>query len=107
MRPASVLAAALLSVALAGDVAANGRVVQREVVGRVVAIDARQGTLVVERELRGQRYRVTLRTRKDTPAFQCSAERASVDTVRTGDAVSVYYEPMGRGALANLVIVER
>lgn len=106
MRLLRVLAITMVCVAIAGDVAANGRAVQREVIGRIVAIDARDGTLVVEREFRGQRYRLTLRTKGDTPAFECSAERVSLDRIRSGDAVSVYYEPMGRGALANLVIVE-
>ncbi|MBI1734202.1 MAG: hypothetical protein HYR51_03415 [Candidatus Rokubacteria bacterium] len=106
MRRAGALAAIAVSVALAGDAAANGNAVQRETVGRVVSFDARHGTLVVERELRGQTYRLTLRTKPETPAFRCAADRASLDGVKRGDPVSVYYEPMGRGALANLVIVE-
>ena len=43
-----LLMAAALSVTVAGDVAANGREVQREIVARVVSVDARAGTLVVE-----------------------------------------------------------
>lgn len=112
MTARGVLIASALAVALAGDVArpgdvaANGREVQREVSGRVVAVDPQQGTLVVEREVRGTRYRLTLRSRPDTRVFGCAAERASLDVLRHGDPVSVYYEPMGRGALGNLVVVE-
>ena len=102
----SALIALVLAVALAGDVAANGRDVQREAIGHVVAVDPQQGTLVVERDFRGTRYRLTLRTRPDTPVFRCTAERPSLDVLRKGEAVSVYYEPMGRGALGNLVVVE-
>jgi len=100
------LIALVLVVALAGDITANGRDVQREAIGHVVSVDPQQGTLVVEREVRGTRYRLTLRTRPDTPVFRCTAERPSLEVLRKGEAVSVYYEPMGRGALGNLVVVE-
>jgi hypothetical protein len=105
MRCWPALAAALACVAVAGDAGANGRAVQRDVVGRVVAVDATRGTLVVEREFRGRRYRLTLRARPDTPTFACADDRASLDELQAGDPVSVYFEPMGRGALANLVVV--
>jgi hypothetical protein len=106
MSPRRLLAVMAVGLAVAGDALANGKAVQREIVGQIVAVDARQGTIVVERELRGRRYRLTLRARADTPTFVCTAEGASLAAVRAGDPVSVYYEPMGRGALANLVIVE-
>lgn len=106
MRRLGALAAIAVSVAVAGDVAANGAAVQRELVGRVVSFDPQRGTLIVDREVRGEKYRLLLRTKPETPAFQCAADRASLDGVKPGDPVSVYYEPMGRGALANLVIVE-
>jgi len=101
-----LLMAAALSVTVAGDVAANGREVQREIVARVVSVDARAGTLVVERELRGSVWRLTLRIAPATPIFACSRPPATLAERRTGDAVSVYYEPVGREGLANLVVVE-
>jgi hypothetical protein len=101
-----LLIAAALSATVAGDVAANGREVQREIVARVVSVDARAGTLVVERELRGSVWRLTLRIAPGTPIFACSRPPAALTELRTGDAVSVYYEPVGREGLANLVVVE-
>jgi len=101
-----LLMAAALSVTVAGDVAANGREVQREIVARVVSVDAWAGTLVVERELRGRVWRLTFRIAPATPIFACSPPPATLAELRTGDAVSVYYEPVGREGLANLVVVE-
>lgn len=97
---------AVLSLALACEVVANGREVQREIVGRVVAVDARAGTFVVERELRGRVWRLTLRVPPATPIFTCSQAAATLADVRRGDLVSVYYETIGREGLANLVVVE-
>lgn len=103
----AMLIAALVSLALAGDADANGREVQREVVARVVSVDAEQGTLVVERELRGKVWRLTLAIKAATPIFDCMPEKGTLAALRAGDPVSVYYEPMGREGLANLVVVER
>lgn len=97
---------AALSVLLACEVGANGREVQREILGRVIAVDARAGTVVVERELRGRVWRLTLRVPPTTLIFTCSQAAATLAEVRRGDLVSVYYEPMGREGLANLVVVE-
>lgn len=97
---------AALSMLLAGEVSANGREVQREIIGRVVAVDVRAGTVVVERELRGRVWRLTLRVPPAIPIFNCSEVAATLAEVRRGDPVSVYYEPMGREGLANLVVVE-
>lgn len=99
-------AVAALSMLLACEVGANGREVQREIIGRVVAVDARAGTVVVERELRGRVWRLTLRVAPATPIFTCGQAAATLAEVRRGDLVSVYYEPMGREGLANLVVVE-
>lgn len=101
-----LLMAAALAMIVAGGVAANGREVQREILARVVAVDAGAGTLVVERELRGKEWRLTLRIAPATPIFACSPPPATLAELRTGDAVSVYYEPVGREGLANLVVVE-
>jgi hypothetical protein len=103
---APLVMAAALSVTVAGDLAANGREVQREMLGRVVSVDAREGTLVVERELRGKVWRLAFRIAPATTVFACSAPAATPAALRARDAVSVYYEPVGREGLANLVIVE-
>lgn len=103
---ASMLIATAVSLALAGDVDANGREVQREVVARVVSVDAERGTLVVERGLRGKVWRLTLAIKPATPIFDCAPEKASLASLKSGDPVSVYFEQMGREGLANLVVVE-
>lgn len=100
------LGVSALAMILAGEAGANGREVQREIIGRVVAVDVRAGTVVVEREFRGRVWRLTLRVPPATPIFTCSEAAATLAEARRGDPVSVYYEPMGREGLANLVVVE-
>jgi hypothetical protein len=82
---------------------ANGDV-QREIRGRVVAVDARAGTVVVAREFRGKTTHVTLRAAPATRVLACSDERPTLDRVKTGMFVSVFYEVLG--SVANLVVVE-
>lgn len=103
----SALLALIVSLALTGDVDANGREVQREVVARVVGVDATQGTLVIEQKQRGKVWRLTFAVKPRTPIFACTAAPASLASVRAGDPVSIYYEPVGREGLANLVVLER
>lgn len=102
----SLIMAAALSLGLAGEIAANGREVQREVLARVVAVNSQEGTVVVERQLRGKVWRLTLRVAPATPIFTCARETATLAELRPGDLVSVYYEVMGREGLANLVVIE-
>lgn len=98
--------AAVLSLALAGDSAANGRETQREIQARVVSVDPQAGTLVVERQLRGKTWRLTLRVPPGAPIFTCSQAAATLAELNPGDIVSVYYEAVGREGVANLVVVE-
>ncbi|MBI4561910.1 MAG: hypothetical protein HY724_07670 [Candidatus Rokubacteria bacterium] len=105
---------AILSLIMAGslllisiwEVSANGREVQREILARVVAVNSQEGTVVVERQLRGKVWRLTLRVAPATPIFTCARETATLAELRPGDLVSVYYEVMGREGLANLVVIE-
>jgi hypothetical protein len=89
----------------AGDVAANGRDVQRDMVGRVVSVDAARGRLVVERTVQGKRFHVALRASPAAPVFACG-EAGRVADLRGGDRVGVWYEAAGREGIANLVAVE-
>lgn len=100
------MAAVALLVILTSEVCANGREVQREVVARVVAVDIQDGTFSVEHEFRGHVWRLTLRVPPTVMIFTCERAAATLSDVRPGDFVSVYYEPMGREGLANLVVVE-
>ena len=106
MRPLQALGLALtIALAAASAISANGPV-QREIAGRVVAVDARAGTFVVERDLRGKVWRLILQAAPATPIFTCHGVGATLGELRPGDLVSVYYEPMGREGLANLVVIE-
>jgi hypothetical protein len=80
--------------------------VQREVQGRVVSVDSRAGTLVVAREFRGKTAQVTLRAGPGLAVFACGDEQAALDRVKAGMIVSVFYEVLGAGGVANLVVVE-
>lgn len=103
---ALILVFALAAVAPDDDAAANGREVQREVVGRVVAVHAREATVEVEREFRGKVWRLILRVPEGAVIFTCEQTAATLAELRPGDQVSVYYEQVGREGLANLVIIE-
>ena len=101
-----LIVALAVSPILASEIAANGREVQREVLARVVAVNSQEGTVVVERQLRGKVWRLTLRVSPATPIFTCAQSAATLAELRPGDLVSVYYELIGREGLANLVVVE-
>jgi hypothetical protein len=79
---------------------------QREIQGRVVAVDRPAGTLVVAREFRGKTARVTLRAGPGLTVFACGDDRATLDRVKAGMIVSVFYEVLGAEGVANLVVVE-
>jgi hypothetical protein len=79
---------------------------QREVQGRVVAVDAGAGTLVVTREFRGKTTRVTLTAAPTVRVFACADERAGLDRVKPGMVVSAFYEVVGTEGVVNLVVVE-
>jgi hypothetical protein len=83
----------------------NGEV-QREIHGRVVAVDPAAGTLVVAREFRGKTARVTLRAGPRLTVFACGDEQTVLDRVKRGMVVSVFYEALGAEGVANLVVVE-
>lgn len=100
-----VIAAALALVSV-GKLSANGREVQREVVARVVSVNAQGNTFVVERQFRGKIWRLTLHVAPATPIFTCAHSEATLAELRPGDLVSVYYEIVGREGLANLVVIE-
>jgi hypothetical protein len=84
---------------------ANGDT-QREVQGRVVAVDGRARTLVVDRQFRGKTARMTLRAGPGLTVFACGGESTTLDRVKTGAVVSVFYEAVGAEGVANLVVVE-
>jgi hypothetical protein len=115
-RPRAVMGG-VLALGLAGFVAAAaigpaGRLVeangdtQREVQGRVLAVDAGTGTLVVAREFRGKTTRVPLTASPTVQVFTCEEERASLDRVKPGMVVSAFYEVVGTEGVVNLVVVE-
>jgi hypothetical protein len=107
MKPScTAIVAVVLPLLLTGESYANGREVQREVVARVVAVDVQEGTFLVEREFRGHVWRLTLRVPATAMIFTCEQAGATLSDVRPGDLVSVYYEPMGREGLTNLVVIE-
>jgi hypothetical protein len=105
-RQAVALVGVLVASLLSGDAGANGREVQRDVVGRVVEVDAQRGVLVVERTVQGKTFRISLRTPPAAPVFRCVDGPMAVDDVRAGDHVGVWYERAGREGLANLLVVE-
>jgi len=88
-----------------GPALGNGDV-QREIQGRVVSVDASARTLVVAREFRGKTARLTLRAGSSLTVFACGHESATLDRVKTGMAVSVFYEVLGAEGVANLVVIE-
>jgi hypothetical protein len=104
--PLTPIIAVALSLASAGAIYPNGREVQREAVARVIAVDPQARTFEVEREFRGKVWRLILRVESATTIFTCEQAAATLDELRPGDLVSVYYEQVGREGLANLVVVE-
>lgn len=102
---AAVLAATALAALGPGEAQANGDT-QREVQGRVAAVDAAAGTLVVVHEFRGKTTRVSLRTPAAVPVYSCGAERLTLDRVKPGMTVSVFYEVVGADGVANTIVVE-
>ncbi len=88
-----------------GPALGNGDV-QREIEGRVVSVDARARTLVVAREFRGKTASLTLRAGPDLTVFACGDQSATLDRVKTGMVVSVFYEVLGSEGVANLVVIE-
>jgi hypothetical protein len=98
--------AGLALVAGAGSAAGNGET-QREVQGRVVAVDAR-GTITVERQFRGKTTRIALQVNPDTRIFHCGHERAGLDGIKAGALVSVFYEIVGSSeGVVNMLVLER
>jgi hypothetical protein len=61
---------------------------------------------VVEREFRGKTTRLAIRAAPTTPVYACGAERPTLDQVKAGMVVSVFYEVLGAEGVANLVVVE-
>jgi hypothetical protein len=99
--------AGLALLAGAGAAAANGET-QREVQGRVVAVDAGGGTITVERQFRGKTTRMALQVNPDTRIFHCGGERAGLDGIKAGTPVSVFYEVVGSSeGVVNLLVLER
>jgi hypothetical protein len=99
------LVAALAMLEGVGSARGNGEV-QREIQGRVVAVDPPAGTLVVAREFRGKTARLSLRAGPRLTVFACGDEQAALDRVKQGMVVSVFYEALGAEGVANLVVVE-
>jgi hypothetical protein len=99
-----VLAAASLG-ASSGPAFGNGDV-QREIEGRVVSVDTRAGIVVVAREFRGKTTRLALRLSQEATVFACGNERGTLDDLKTGVRVSVFYEVLGTEGVANLVVME-
>jgi hypothetical protein len=101
---AGILAA--LVMAGAGSPALGNGDSQREVEGRVVRVDPRAGTLVVAREFRGKTTSLTLRAQPGTVLFACGGASATLDRLKPGMTVSVFYEVVGNDGVANIVVVE-
>src|SRR5262245_60747168 len=93
--------AVLLAASTSGPALANGDV-QREIEGRVVSVDTQAGAVVVAREVRGKTVRLRLRLRPDTTVFACGTARGTLDGLKTGANVSVFYEVLGTEGVANL-----
>ena len=103
MKPAHI---AMLALAvLPAGVEANG-VTQREIQGRVVSVDAANGTLVVAREFRGKTTRVTLKASATVRVFSCVEAALPLDRVKKGMTVSAFYEVVGADGVVNLIVVE-
>lgn len=100
-----VLLATLAIVPAASSALANGDS-QREVEGRVVRVDPRAGTLVVAHQFRGKTTNLTLRARPGAPVFACGGAPATLDRLKPGVTVSVFYEVLGGEGVANVVVVE-
>jgi hypothetical protein len=79
---------------------------QREIEGRVISVDASARTLVVAREFRGKTARLTLRAGPGLTVFACGDESATLEGVKAGMVVSVFYEAVGSDGVANLVVIE-
>ena len=84
---------------------ANG-VNQREIQGRIVAVDAAGGTMVVASEFRGKTTRVTLKATPKIRVFDCVSETMGLDRIRKGMSVSAFYEVVGSDGVVNLIVVE-
>ncbi len=99
------LVAALALSTSSGPAVGNGDT-QREIQGRVVSVDRQARTLVVAREFRGKTASVTVRAGPGLAVFVCGEESATLDRVKTGMQVSVFYEVLGTEGVANLVVIE-
>jgi hypothetical protein len=97
---------AILLAALAPGVAEANGDTQREVQGRVESLDVSAQRLVVLREFRGKTSRVTLKAPPPIQVFACSEERMTLDRVKPGRIVSVFYEVIGADGVANVVVIE-
>lgn len=108
IRWAPGLGAAWLALALAAGPAAGNGETQREVQGRIVAVDSARGTITVERQFRGKTTRMALQAGPETRVFQCGQERAGLELVKAGMLVSVFYEVVGSAeGVANVLVLER
>jgi hypothetical protein len=61
---------------------------------------------VVAHEFRGKTTSLTLRVRPGTTLFACGGASATLDRLKAGMAVSVFYEVVGSEGVANIVVVE-
>ncbi|PWU24951.1 MAG: hypothetical protein C5B48_03765 [Candidatus Rokuibacteriota bacterium] len=100
-----VMAGTLALAASSGRALGNGDV-QREIQGRVISVNPGSGTLVVARELRGKTTQLRLRMGPGTTVFACGGAAPTLDGVKPGGTVSVFYEVLGSEGVANLVVVE-
>lgn len=105
-RAAGVGLVAVMTLGGASGPALGNGDVQREIQGRVVSVDAGARTLVVAREFRGRTARLTLRAGSGLTVFACGDESATLDRVKRGMVVSVFYEVLGVEGVANLVVIE-
>jgi hypothetical protein len=99
------LLASLMVLLWASWLYGNGDV-QRELQGRVVAVEQQAGTVQIERQFRGQVWRLTLKATSDTQIFTCAEQDATLAALQAGDQVTVYYEPIGRDGVVTLIVVE-
>jgi len=80
--------------------------VQRELQGSVVTVEQQAGTIEIERQFRGQVWRLTLKATSDTQIFTCAQMDATLAALQAGDQVTVYYEPIGREGIVTLIVIE-
>jgi hypothetical protein len=106
MKESLALLLAWLVLLVGGSRVEGNGDIQREIQARVVSVDQRSGTFEIERQFRGKVWRLTLKATRDTQIFTCSEKDATLAELQPEDAVTVYYEAIGREGVVTLIVVE-